>query len=165
MSRNVVPYELAKLRGNPGKRRLHPGPQPARTEQPPEPLEFLLPAAKAEWSRLAPELHALGLLTALDVTLFGLYCQSVARWLLAEELLAKAIREAAADGDDGGGLVVAGSKGAAVINPLLKVTVQAARDVCRYAAEFGFTPASRARFRAGYQPPPEGGSQWDGLLA
>ena len=49
MGRNVVPYELAQLRGNPGKRKLHPGPQPARTAHVPGPPDFLMPAAKAEW--------------------------------------------------------------------------------------------------------------------
>jgi P27 family predicted phage terminase small subunit len=120
----------------------------------PEPPGFLMPAAKAEWARLAPEAHALGLLTPLDVSLFVVYCQSVGRWLQAEDLLAKTVREAAANGDDGGGLAVAGSRGGAVINPLLKVAVACARDVCRYAGEFGFTPASRARLRAGFDPPP-----------
>jgi P27 family predicted phage terminase small subunit len=162
---HVVPYELARLRGFPGKQRKRPpGAQPARTEQVPEPPDFLMPAAKAEWARLAPEAHALGLLTALDVTLFAVYCQSVGRWMAAEDLLVKAVAEAAADGDDGGGLAVAGSKGGAVINPVLKIAVQAARDVCRYAAEFGFTPASWARMRAGYEPPP-GPDKWGGLLA
>jgi P27 family predicted phage terminase small subunit len=160
---HIVPYELAKLRGNPGKRKLHAGPQPARTAHVPGPPDFLMPAAKAEWLRLADELHALGLLTVLDTTTFAVYCQSVARWLLAEEMLAKAIADAAANGDDGVGFVTAGSRGA-VVDPLVKITVQAARDVCRYCAEFGFTPASRARFRAGYDPPP-GPDKWDGLLA
>jgi P27 family predicted phage terminase small subunit len=159
-----IPFELAKLRGNPGKRRLHPGPQPARAAHVPGPPDFLMPAAKTEWLRLADEAHALGLLTLLDTTLFAVYCQSVGRWLQAEELLAKAVAEAAANGDDGAGLAVAGANGAAVINPLLKIAVAAARDVCRYAAEFGFTPAARARFRAGYEPPP-GPDKWDGLLA
>jgi P27 family predicted phage terminase small subunit len=123
-----------------------------------------MPAAKAEWLRLADELHALGLLTVLDVTTFALHCQNVGRWLLAEEMLAKAIAEAAANGDDGGGLTIVGAHGTAAANPLLKITVQAARDVCQTAAEFGFTPQARARFRAGYEPPPDDG-KWDGLLA
>jgi P27 family predicted phage terminase small subunit len=151
MSR-VVPYELARLRGNPGKRRLQAGPQPARTEAPPEPLDFLCDAAKTEWRRLAPEMHALGLLTALDQSLFAIYCSSVARWLTAEGLI------------ETEGLTARGSTGNVVAHPVVKIATQAARDVCKYAAEFGLTPCARARMRGW---PPDGGSgarKFDGLL-
>jgi hypothetical protein len=49
----VIPYELARLRGFPGKRKQR-GPQPIRTEAVPEPLPFLGETAQAEWRRLAP---------------------------------------------------------------------------------------------------------------
>jgi P27 family predicted phage terminase small subunit len=163
-----VPFEVARLRGFPGKQgKRSPGPRPERTEQLPEPPAFLMPAAKAEWHQRAGELHALGLLASLDVMLFAAYCQSVARWLLAEELLAKAIADAAADGDDGGGLLVAGAKGGLVVNPLLRVTADAAMAMLRLAGEFGLGPAARARIAAGagWQPPDKTPSKWSGLLA
>ncbi len=37
---HIVPYELARLRCFPGKRRTRPGPQPARPEAVPGPLPF-----------------------------------------------------------------------------------------------------------------------------
>jgi P27 family predicted phage terminase small subunit len=153
MSR-VVPYELARLRGNPGKRRLRAGPQPARTEAPPEPLDFLCEAAQAEWRRLAPELHRLGLLTVLDRSVFAIYCQTFGRWLTAERLL------------ETEGLTARGSTGNTVPHPLVKIATQAARDVCRYASEFGMSPCARARMRAGWAPPDGGGGprKFDGLL-
>jgi P27 family predicted phage terminase small subunit len=150
---HVVPYELARLRGNPGKRRLRPGPQPSQAEAPPEPLPYLGEAAQAEWRRLSPELHRLGLLTPLDQSLFAVYCASFGRWMTAEGLL------------ETEGLLAKGSTGNTVVHPLTKIATQAARDVCRYAAEFGMTPCARARMRE--WPPGDGGAgprKFDGLL-
>jgi P27 family predicted phage terminase small subunit len=146
-----IPFELARLRGNPGKRKLHPGPQPARTEAPPEPLNFLCETGKAEWRRLAPELHRLGLLTVLDHAVFGAYCSSFGRWMTAERLLATE------------GLLAKGSTGNTIAHPLFKVATQAARDVCKFACELAMTPSARARARAGWDDPPSGG-KFHGLL-
>jgi P27 family predicted phage terminase small subunit len=150
---HVVPYELARLRGHPGKRnKLRPGPQPARTEEVPEPLDFLCEAGKAEWRRVAPELCRLGLLTVLDRPVFAVYCSSYGRWATAERLLATE------------GLLAKGSTGNTVVHPLTKIATQAARDVCRYAAEFGMTPCARARMRAGWPVGDRGPGKFDGLL-
>jgi P27 family predicted phage terminase small subunit len=151
MSR-VIPYELARLRGNPSKRRLHRGPQPARAEAVPEPPSFLCEAAKAEWRRLAPELCRLNLLTALDHAVFGAYCASFGRWMTAERML------------ETEGLTTRGSTGNTVAHPLVKSAIQSARDLCRYAAEFGMTPCARARMRAGYDDGGGGSGKFTGLL-
>jgi P27 family predicted phage terminase small subunit len=148
----VIPYEIAVLRGNPGRRKLHPGPQPSRTETAPEPLPFLCEAAQAEWRRLAPELHRLNLLTLLDHAVFGAYCASVARWMTAERLL------------ETEGLTARGSTGNTVVHPLFKIATQSARDLCRFAAEFGLSPCGRAKMRAGWEPPPTP-NKFDGFLA
>ena len=150
MSR-VIPYELARLRGNPGKRKLNCGPQPTPSETPPEPLSFLNEAAKAEWRRLAPELHRLRLLTPLDLAVFGAYCCSFGRWMTAESLL------------ETEGPTTKGSTGNTVVHPLVKVATQSARDLCHYASEFGLTPCARAKMRAGHD---DGGgpSKFGGLL-
>jgi hypothetical protein len=65
-----IPYELAKLRGFPGKRKMHPGPQPTRHEQPPQPHDGLAGDARDAWLYLAPQIHPLGLLTEIDVIAF-----------------------------------------------------------------------------------------------
>ena len=135
MSR-VIPYELARLRGNPGKRRLRPGPQPARTEAVPEPLPFLGEAAKAEWRRLAPALFRLNLLTVLDHAVFGAYCASFGQWMTAERLL------------ESESLTAQGSTGNTVVHPLIKVATQSARDLCRYASEFGLRLRSQSSLEA-----------------
>ena len=53
-----------------------------------------------------------------------------------------------------------------VPHPLLKIATQAARDVCKFGAEFGMTPCARAKMRAGWDPGGGGGpGKFDGLLA
>jgi P27 family predicted phage terminase small subunit len=153
MPRNVIPIEVKRLRGNPGKRRLPAEPQPARTEEPPEPLPFLAEDAKAEWRRLAPELHRLGLLTVLDHSAFGAYCQSFARWVMADRQL------------ETEGLLAKGSTGNTIAHPLFKVATQSARDMIKAGAEFGLSPCARARLAAGGYMPPEPPSKFGDLLA
>ena len=63
--------------------------RPELPEKPPKPPDFLSAAAKAEWDRLAPELHRLGLLTVLDHGPFAALCQATAMW--SEVLEAEAI--------------------------------------------------------------------------
>jgi P27 family predicted phage terminase small subunit len=150
---HVVPYELARLRGFPGKRRARSGPQPSRTEEVPEPLPFLSEAGKAEWRRLAPELYRLGLLTVLDHAIFGAYCQAFGHWTTAERLL------------ETEGLVAKGSTGNTVMHPLMKIATQSARDLCKFACEFGMTPAARARARAGWPDGGGGPGKFAGFLA
>jgi P27 family predicted phage terminase small subunit len=140
-----TPTRLHLLRGNPShlsRRQLHKGePQPARGDACPDPPAFLDQYAAEEWRRVAPELWNLGLLTVLDHMTFAVYCRSVGRWLQAEELLANADP------------VVEGSADNQVVNPLIKIAIESARNVVRFAGEFGMTPSSRARVRAGVDPP------------
>jgi phage terminase small subunit len=108
---NPVPFHLKALRGNPGKRALNKHePAPSVMPSVPEPPSFLDDVAAAEWRRVAPELHALRLLTALDLNPLAAYCQAFARWRQAEEALATERV-----------LIVTGSTGNAIQNPLIRV--------------------------------------------
>ena len=142
--RKPVPTHLKLIKGNPGKRALGSEPQPQRLEQVPEPPAFLLLEAQAEWRRVAPELVELGLLTALDLQPFAAYCQACGRAEQAERIFA----------ETGGALTVRGARGGEVINPLLRIARDAASEAMRLGAEFGFTPASRARLRGVGRPQP-----------
>jgi P27 family predicted phage terminase small subunit len=138
------------IQGNPGKRKLPKEPQPEIAKTCPEPPPFVIGAAADEWKRVAPQLYVLGLLTLVDLSCFAAYCTSFARWKLAEELLA------------GQPFVVEGYEGNPIINPLVRVAGQAARDTVRFASEFGMTPASRAGVSAAGTPTP---SKFGDLLA
>jgi P27 family predicted phage terminase small subunit len=151
MSNPPVPLRLKVLRGNPGKRRLNTKePQPRRAAACPEPPSWLSEYAAAHWRRIAPELWAAGLLTVLDETMLAVLCTSYGRWHDAEELLAAEE------------LVVPGSNKNRVPNPLLRIAIEAARDVCTYSREFGLTPSARVRVRAEM---PEDHGKFRGLLA
>jgi P27 family predicted phage terminase small subunit len=154
------PTNLRILRGNPSKRPLpQHEPQPIVPAEVPRPLDFLSDHAKAEWQRIAPELHALGLLSALDLAAFGSYCESYSKWRAAEELLAEMAQRDPATG----ALLIKGSDGPR-INPVMKAARNAAADMVFFASHFGMSPAARARISAGigYEPPP---GKFDGLLA
>ena len=116
---------------------------PEIPEKAPDPPAFLSPAAAAEWRRIAPELHRLGLLSALDVMTFGAYCAAYATFRDATELgNSEAITEAERR-------VLAG------------IARDAAKDMLRFGKAFGLTPASRAGVVGGRRLET---SKFDGLI-
>src|SRR5262245_9507174 len=156
-----TPNVVKLLRGNPGKRAIRPEPQPEIPPTVPEPPEFIVGFAREEWVRLAGELWRLRLLTVADLMVFSGYCQAFARWKSAELALAKiAERDPVTDG-----LLVKGASGDPTINPLLRVSSQAAQNMVHFAGHFGLSPAARARIAAGPYGDGGGPSKFDGLLA
>lgn len=154
-----IPTHLRLLRGNPGKRPIKPEPEPAVPDKPPEPPAFLSEDAVNEWWRVAPELHALGLFTVIDVMPLAAYCQAYAHWIAAERALALM----AAGDPRFNGLMITGSTGSHLANPLVKIARNAAADMLRFAAEFGMTPRARSYLDAAGRL--SGPSKFDGLLA
>jgi P27 family predicted phage terminase small subunit len=152
------PSTLKILRGNVGNRPILPEPQPQRLDGVPEPPPHLQGFAAEEWRRLAPEMHFLGLLTVLDLTIFEVYCMSYGHWRAAEELLATM----RAEEPETSGLVVDGQGGRQVQNPVLAIARQAAADVLQFGREFGMTPSSRSRIHLTEAAAP---SKFGGLLA
>jgi len=57
--------------------------------------KHLLPEAKKEWRRIGPELHKLGLISRLDRTALGMYCQAYAHLVWHEQMLERDKRLAA----------------------------------------------------------------------
>ena len=127
--RKPKPAHLKLVTGNPGKRPLDLG-QPRPRRELLTPPAMLSAAAKAEWRRVAPELHRIGLLTVADRLALAGYCQSAGRWEETEQEIAAL----AASGEH----VPAG---------LIEVSRRALRDAMRGAEVFGMTPASRSRLR------------------
>jgi P27 family predicted phage terminase small subunit len=131
-----TPTKLKILRGNPGKQRLNRAEPKFKVEPLPQPPDFLSKIAKQEWRRITPELHRLGLLTCVDLSAFAAYCQAYARWVAAESALqVNGKMEFTLQTD----------RGNIVYNPLVGIASAACRDMVKYAAEFGLTPASRSR--------------------
>jgi P27 family predicted phage terminase small subunit len=141
-----TPTHLKLLRGNPGQRPINKRePKPSIAPEPPEPPDFLSPAAKDEWWRIVPELHALGLLTVLDLKVLAAYCSTAAHWEAAERML----RDMAERDPVTGALLIKTAAGNAMYNPVIGIARKAAQDMVRIAAEFGFSPAARTRIQLG----------------
>jgi P27 family predicted phage terminase small subunit len=159
MSNPPIPFELAKLRGNPGKRRLCPEPQPTIPPEPPPPPYFLSNYAREEWLRVSPQLHRLLLLSVLDTGPLAAYCEAYSTWRTAAEVLA---RFAERD-ETTRGLLIKSAEGPKA-NPLVRIASHAAEDMVSFASQFGMTPVARARIAhgPGWQPPR--GGKFDGLL-
>ena len=91
--RKAKPAALRLLEGNRGHR---PIPNEARVETDlPEPPRWLDRIARAEWRRMVGPLHAMGILTATDVTMLEAYCRIYSEWRKAESLndQIKAVKE------------------------------------------------------------------------
>jgi P27 family predicted phage terminase small subunit len=107
----------------------------------PPPPDYLTLYAREEWDRILGELYRLKLLTVFDTHPFEAYCESYSKFRTANE----ALQVAAAADPIHKGLLVQGSLKNLVANPLIAVARHAARDMVKYASEFGFTPAARSR--------------------
>jgi P27 family predicted phage terminase small subunit len=140
-----VPFELKRLRGNPGKRALRPGPQPSRGDRCPDAPRFLAPVAAEEWARVAPELWRLGLLTTFDHAALAGYCSAYGDWQACEEALVR-------------------WRGDLASQAWLRRTSRSCADLMIKAAwGFGMTPRARSKIAAGVQPQER--SKFDGLIA
>lgn len=102
------PTILKEREGNRGKRKGNPAePRPTVLDRIPPPPPNLNEDGANEWTRIAHQLHELGLLTDLDLSSLVAYCASYARFIRAEQQLHKdrreieaAIREIEANPDD-----------------------------------------------------------------
>jgi P27 family predicted phage terminase small subunit len=124
------PTALRVLEGN----RAH---RPPNAREPkPEPKVPSCPGslsaeARKIWRRLAPQLHARGLLTDWDRETFGLYCEAVAQHYRALQLIEPA-------------LLVKGRRDGLITNPAWRIYRDSAALVRAFAQEFGLTPAARS---------------------
>jgi len=126
------PTHLKLLEGNPGKRAINGAePQPARGI--PTCPAHLSPPAKAEWKRLAQDLHRIGLLTLVDRGALAAYCQSWGRWVEAERKLQETPP------------LLKTPAGYVQISPWLTIANKERELMARYMGELGLTPSSRSR--------------------
>ena len=102
-------------------------------EEVPDCPEHLGPVARAEWQRLAPLLFRLHILTPLDRAAFAACCQSYARWVEAEDHLARTP------------MIVKTPSGYIQQSPWLGIANRQLELMGRYLAELGLTPVARAR--------------------
>ncbi len=139
-----VPAQLRLLQGG-AKRdtdRAAEAPKPPAGDRP-EPPVFLTSMALGEWDRVSDILWTMGVVSEIDTATLAAYCMAYARWVDAEEKM-----EDARQGDPfGGGLTIETSNGNVIQNPLVGIANVARREMLRFAAELGLTPAARMQIR------------------
>ena len=150
--RKPKPSALKLVTGNPGRRRL-PASEPKPKQSASSAPTFLSTDARTEWRRVMPMLVANGIMTGLDRAALAAYCQAYGRWAQAERALAD---DATADLKARFGLLSETSNGNKIQNPLVGIANKAARDMVRYASEFGMSPAARARVASEISGIPDG---------
>lgn len=136
----LKPTRLKLLEGNPGKRKL-PINEPISPPELPSPPAHLDIYALEEWKRVADGLNAMGILSTIDQAALAAYCGAYSRWRKAEEELAKLEEK----GGQIAGMVLKTISGNWIQQPLIGISNTAARDMVRYACEFGMSPSARAR--------------------
>jgi P27 family predicted phage terminase small subunit len=155
----AAPTVLKLIRGNPGQRSLNKRePQPTLPAEPPGAPETLTGFARQEWDRIIVELYRLKLVTAGDIYPLAAYCEAFKRWKTA----VRTLDEMAELDPVMKGQIVKTQSGGAAPNPVLQIADKAARDMVRYAAEFGLTPASRSRITV---DPAEPAGKFQGLIS
>jgi P27 family predicted phage terminase small subunit len=130
--RRPKPTSWRVIEGNRGRRPLNRN-EPRPTPTMPTVPAHLSDAARTEWDRLAPQLHALGLLTELDRAMFAVVCVAIADVAEAEQRIAQF------------GKFMKGSRGQPIRSPYVRIRDDALAILHRFAIEFGLTPASRGR--------------------
>ncbi len=117
-----------------------PQPEPAC----PVPSDHMKHEARAVWTRVSRQLHALNSPSEFDRAVLAAYCQAYGRWVQAET----AIEHMAGRDAVTHGLMIRTQGGNAIQNPLVGTANKAMSDMMRDAAEFGMTPSARTRIRA-----------------
>jgi P27 family predicted phage terminase small subunit len=152
--RKPKPTSLKVIDGNPGKRPLN-----AREPRPglkiPTCPAHLCPSAKAEWKRLARQMHTLRIITELDRSALAAYCQAYGRWVEAERKLKETP------------LLIKLPSGYIQQSPWLAIGNKQLELMHKYMTDLGLSPVSRSRVSTmpsllpAYGGP---GSKFEGLL-
>lgn len=137
------PVALRVIDGNPSKRPLPNTPEPSTSDEVPAPPKHLGTEARRFWRKVAPELHRLGMLTEVDLAAFERLSESYGLAVQAMKDIKKngPIEVASVFRKDG---EVSGERRQK--NPAIQVWRDSTTLFKALAAEFGITPATRARF-------------------
>jgi P27 family predicted phage terminase small subunit len=125
------PTALKALEGFPGHQKKNPA-EPKPAVKLPEPPDHLSDKAKDLWHRIGPKFAAMGVMAEVDELAFAMLCESYAAWA---DLIRRARK----------GRPIEKVHGQPVPNPYLVRADREAEKVRRLLAEFGGSPAARAR--------------------
>lgn len=151
-----LPANVHQLRGNPSKKPIASLLDELKPEvELPGFPPWLWPEAKKEWKRIGAELVRYGLVSKLDRAALVLYAQAWAKMVWAEQMLARAMKDAEAAREKaiaagqeykgGDGVMVMTTNGNFTYSHHWVVGKHAADQVKRYLELFGLSPSSRTR--------------------
>lgn len=141
-----TPPALKLIAGNPGKRPidLDAGVNPPVAV--PAAPAFLNKPGRAEWKRITGELEPLGLVTQLDRAKLANYCHAFGRLVEVATRIKELQAKAAAEGTDIlAALVQRSPNGYDQVSALQILEARYMEAVHKYGADFGLSPADRAR--------------------
>lgn len=138
--RPKTPTPLKKLQGTDRPDRVHEN-EPRPDVAIPACPKHLSEVARKEYRRITKLLKQNGLITRLDMAPVAAYCQAYARWVEAEEALKIS-----------SSLLIKTPSGYPVQNPLIGIANKQIEIMAKFLAEFGFTPAARARMHTAPAP-------------
>ena len=120
----------------------------------PEPPSTLGGEAATEWQRITRLLKRLRLIAKLDRAALAIYCVAWQDWTEARARIAEQ------------GAIVKSPNGYPIVNPYHAIASQAAKQMQSLLAEFGLSPAARARMIGSpkQEKKPET-TGWEGTLA
>jgi len=129
------PTQLRLLHGDQPKRINHDEPPaPAGLPQCPEGVSD---EVRQVWDYTIGNLIVMGIATPADRDALHCYCEAVVAHRRASALLVK------------GSILVPGTLGVQMTNPLLRIQRDAAHTIKTFAGQFGFTPAARSEIHKG----------------
>jgi P27 family predicted phage terminase small subunit len=157
--RKPKPTYLKILEGNPGQRPLNKNePKPKRVR--PSCPRWLSKEAKAEWSRVVPELDRLGLLTLVDRAALSGYCESWAEYREAREWVHNHGSSYPIFERDEDNNIKHDDRGQPILRymqqvPQVSIAHRALEQIRAFCSEFGLTPSARSRMHVPGQEEPE----------
>lgn len=126
------PTRIRELEGNPGKRPLNRR-EPQPTGRMPSAPRWMSLEAKRQWRKLAPRLHAAGLLTEVDGLGLAMLCEAVGQYVEGKEIVERE------------GAIAVSDQGNVYQHPAVGLMKSARGEVLKWAREFGMTPSARSR--------------------
>jgi P27 family predicted phage terminase small subunit len=109
--------------------------EPRPRDVPPERPPWLSAGAAEEWDRIAPDLARMGTAKAIDAAGLAAYCEAVARFRTANDMLAQSQ------------VLIVDRDQRPRVNPALRVARDASYEMRMWAREFGLTPSARSPLR------------------
>ena len=141
--RKKLPTEIKELKGTLQKcRELDNQMKPEKIVDLPYPPEYLNDDGKREWYAIIKEYNKLGMISKLDLSMLGLYCNEIATYIEMTNKLKDKDRIMVFKNPDNS------IKYAAQV-PYQKIANDALAKALKIAIEFGLTPSSRTRISTG----------------